>query len=74
MYEYVEFEVYFDDLRQVGDRLLVGGRLHAKGRGSGAEITSDVGWVIEPRGEKFQRGFGYLSYDDARRAAEQASA
>jgi hypothetical protein len=74
MYEYVEFEVYFDELRQVGDRLLARGRMTAKGRGSGAEITSDVGWVIEPKADKFQRAWGYMSYDDARRAAEEAAA
>lgn len=51
-----------------------GGRMNAKGRGSGAEVTSDVGWVHEPRGEKFQRAWGYMSYDDARRAAEEAAA
>jgi hypothetical protein len=60
MYEYVEFEVYFDELRQVGDRLLARGRMTAKGRGSGAEITSDVGWVIEPKADKFQRAWGYM--------------
>ena len=73
MFEYVDLEVYFDDLRQVGDRLLIQGRLHAKGRESGAEVTSDVGWVAEPRGEKFLRVWGYVSYEDARRAAEEAT-
>ncbi|MGA8925229.1 MAG: nuclear transport factor 2 family protein [Solirubrobacterales bacterium] len=74
MYEYVKFQVYFDELRQIGDCLLVRGRMNAKGRGSGAEVTSDVRWVLEPRGEKFQRAWGYMSYDDARRAAEEAAA
>ncbi len=74
MYEYAEFHVYFDDLRQVGDRLLVRGRMNAKGRASGAEITTDVGWVIEPRGERFQSAWGYATYEDARRAAEEAAA
>jgi ketosteroid isomerase-like protein len=74
MYEYVEFHVDFDDLRQVGDRLLVRGRMKAKGRGSGAEVTSDVGWVLELRGERFQRARGYISYEDARHAAEEAAA
>ena len=73
MYEYAELDVYFDELRLVGDRLLVRGRLHAKGRGSGAEVTSDVGWVLETRGEKFRRAWGYISYEDARRAAEEAA-
>ena len=70
MYEYVKFDVHFDDLRDVGDRLLVGGRLHARGRESGADFTIDVGWVVEPRGEKFHRGRGYPTYDEARRAVE----
>jgi ketosteroid isomerase-like protein len=73
MFDYVDFEVYFDDLRQVDDRVLIRGRLHAKGRESGAEVTSDVGWLGELRGEKFLRVRGYASYEDARRAAEEAS-
>jgi ketosteroid isomerase-like protein len=73
MYDYVKFEVYFDGFRQVGDLLLVGGQLHARGRESGAEFISDVGWVIEPRGEKFHRGIGYVTYEEARRAAEDAA-
>jgi hypothetical protein len=48
--------------------------MKAKGRGSGAEVTSDVGWVLELRGERFQRAWGYISYEDARRAAEEAAA
>jgi hypothetical protein len=74
MYEYVEFHVDFDDLRQFGDRLLVPGRMKAKGRASSAEVTSDVGWVLELRGEKFQRAWGYISNEDARRAAEEPAA
>ncbi len=43
MYEYVKFHVYFDQLREVGDRLLIRGRMNARGRGSGAEVTSGRG-------------------------------
>jgi hypothetical protein len=42
----------------------------AKGRGSGAEVSSDVAWVVEPKGEKFQRGWAYPSHAQAEREAQ----
>ena len=41
----------------------------ATGRGSGAEVSSEVGWVMEPRGERFQRGWAYTSHAEAEREA-----
>jgi ketosteroid isomerase-like protein len=66
----VELEQY----RQVGDRLLVLGRMTAKSRGSGEEVSTEVGWVVEPRGERFQRGWAYTSHEEAERAAREAAA
>jgi hypothetical protein len=57
----------------VGNRLLVLGQMTATGRGSGADVTSEVGWVVEPRGEKFQRGWAYTSHAEAERNAEEAA-
>jgi ketosteroid isomerase-like protein len=65
-----EGHVELDQFRQIGDRLLVLGRMTAKQRPSGAEVSSDVGWVIEPRGERFQRGWAYTSQEEAERAAK----
>jgi ketosteroid isomerase-like protein len=58
-----------DQFREVNGRLLVLGHLAASGR-AGAEVSSDVAWVLETRGERFQRGWAYGSHQDAERQAE----
>ena len=65
--------VELDQHREVGDRLLVLGRMTAIGRGSGAEVSTEVGWVVEPKGERFQRGWAYTSHEEAERAAAEAA-
>ncbi|HEY6638951.1 MAG TPA: nuclear transport factor 2 family protein [Solirubrobacterales bacterium] len=65
--------VELDQYREVGDRLLVLGRMTARGRGSGAQVSTEVGWVVEPRGEGFQRGWAYTSHGEAERAAVEAA-
>jgi ketosteroid isomerase-like protein len=68
-----DMQVELDQYREVGDRLLVLGRMTARGRGSGAEASTDVGWVVEPKGDRFQRGWSYTSHDEAERAAQEAA-
>ncbi len=68
-----EIDVELEQFREVGDRLLVLGQMKATGRGSGAQVTSEVGWVVEPRGDRFQRGWAYMSHQEAERAAEEAA-
>jgi ketosteroid isomerase-like protein len=65
-----DMHVELDQIREVKGRLLVLGRMTAKGRGSGAEVSSDVAWVVEPKGEKFQRGWAYPSHAQAEREAQ----
>jgi ketosteroid isomerase-like protein len=65
-----EIRVELDQLREIGDKLLVLGRMTAKRRGSGGEVESDVGWVFEPKGERLQRGWAYGSHEQAERAAK----
>jgi ketosteroid isomerase-like protein len=65
--------VELEAVREAGDRLLVLGQMTAVGRGSGAEVSSEVAWVIEPRGDQLRRGWAYDSHADAERAAEQAT-
>jgi hypothetical protein len=65
-----DMHVELDQFREVKGRLLVLGRMTAKGRGSGAEVSSDVAWVVEPKGEKFQRGWAYPSHAEAEREAQ----
>jgi SnoaL-like domain len=65
---HVDLEQY----RRIGDRLLVLGEMQATARGTGAEVNSDVAWLVEPRGKKFQRGWAYGSHAEGERAAKQA--
>jgi ketosteroid isomerase-like protein len=68
----VESRVELDQFTQVGDRLLVLGRMTARRRG-GDEVENEVAWVIEPKGERFQRGWSYSSHEEAERAARAAA-
>jgi hypothetical protein len=68
-----EMHVELETFRQVGERLLVLGEMTAVGRGSGAEVSSDVAWVVEPRGDELWRGWAYASHEEAQRAAEEAA-
>jgi hypothetical protein len=70
---FAEIHVELGEIREVGDRLLVLGQMTATGRGSGAEVSSEVGWVVEPRGDRFQRGWAYTSHAEAEREAEAAA-
>jgi ketosteroid isomerase-like protein len=69
-----EMHVELESFREIGNRVLVLGQMKATGRGSGAEVESEVAWVFEPRGELFHRGWAYDSHEDAERAAEAAAA
>lgn len=64
-----EVQVELEQFREIDDRLLVLGQMTATGRGSGAEVSSEVAWVVEPRGEKFQRGWAYNSHEAGEREA-----
>jgi ketosteroid isomerase-like protein len=58
------------DVREVGGRLLVLGQMSAVGRGSGAEVSSEVAWVVELKGDLLWRGWAYNSHQEAEREAE----
>jgi ketosteroid isomerase-like protein len=65
-----ETHVQLDQFRQTENRILVLGKMTARGRGSGGEVSSEVGWVVEPKGERFQRGWAFTSHEEAERAAK----
>jgi hypothetical protein len=65
--------VELEQFRQIGERLLVLGGMTATGRGSGAEVSSEVAWVVEPRAEKLWRGWAYDSHEQGEREAAAAS-
>ena len=69
MFERIQVEL--EQFRRIGDRLLVLGRMTARRRGADAEVTSEVGWVVEARDEGFHRGWAYDSHEAAERAAKE---
>jgi hypothetical protein len=70
---FTEIHVELAQYRKIGDRLLVLGDMHATARATGAETNSEVAWVVEPRGEKLQRGWAYGSHEEGERAAKEAA-
>ena len=57
------------EIRDLGDRVLGLGTLRARGRESGAEVSSPIGWLIEVRAGKLRRGWAYASHEEALEAA-----
>lgn len=57
------------EARDLGERVVAGGRLRARGRESGAEIESPVGWLIEFEDGRIIRMSDYLSFAEALAAA-----
>jgi ketosteroid isomerase-like protein len=66
---FTEVDTKLDDVRDIQGRLVGLGHMTARGRGSGAEVSSEVAWVLEVEGELIRRGWAYTSHDDALRAA-----
>ncbi|HKH22629.1 MAG TPA: nuclear transport factor 2 family protein [Solirubrobacterales bacterium] len=68
---FVNPHVELEQFREVKGRILVLGQMTATGRGTGTEVSSEVAWVFEPRGEKFRRGWAYASHKEAEHEADQ---
>ena len=54
-----------DDVRTIGDDVLVLGGCAVRGRGSGAESDSPMAWVLTVRNGKVTRHRGYATRDEA---------
>jgi ketosteroid isomerase-like protein len=67
-----ELHIHADDVRDLGDRVLVLGRADARGRGSGVRVSMPLGMVYEFRGGKISRAQNYLDPGAALRAARLA--
>lgn len=63
--------VELDRFREVKGRVLVLGQMKATARPGGAEVSTQVAWVFEPRGDKLRRGWAYTSHAEAEREAKQ---
>src|SRR5262249_5183037 len=70
---YSAIEVDLGSFRELGNLLLVLGHMQATTRGTGDPVSTEVAWVVEPRGEKLQRGWAYGSHAERNRAATEAA-
>ena len=66
---FVELQVDYTDIRDLGDRVLAIGRASARGRESGAEIETAVGSVVDFEDGKGIRIWTYLDPTEALEAA-----
>ena len=66
---FAERRVEFAEIREVGDRVLATGRLHARGKGSGVEAESPYCVVCGFEKDKVIRVQTYLNADEALEAA-----
>jgi ketosteroid isomerase-like protein len=64
-----KFRVDPGEFRDLGDRVLVLGRIEGRGRGSGVPVDASIGMVFEFRGGRISRARGYLDNGEALRAA-----
>ena len=56
-------------IRDLGQRVLATGHLRGRGKHSGAEIESPVGWVVEYKNGRAIHGRAYLTPEEALDAA-----
>jgi uncharacterized protein len=64
-----ELQIEVEEWRDLGEDVLVIGRLWARGRESGVEIDSPIAWLMTLRGGKVVRARGYLHVQEALQAA-----
>lgn len=64
-----EMRVECSEIRDLGEEIVVIGRVHGRGRASGAKIESPINWVVEFRGGRITRMRDYLDAKDALKAA-----
>src|ERR1700752_2927550 len=61
------FDTVPEEFTRVGERILVTGRWHARGKGSGVELDIPATWVIEVRDGKITYWRTYTDRDQALR-------
>ena len=64
-----EIRVEIAEIRDRGERILAFGRIHARGKQSGAAVESPGGWMVEFKNGKVVRVREYLDPKEALEAA-----
>lgn len=62
---YETFEVHIDEIREVGDRLLLLGHWIARGLESGVDLDVAASWVVDMRDGRVVRWQTYTDRDEA---------
>jgi ketosteroid isomerase-like protein len=63
-----EYRVFGDEFRDLGESVLLLGRLEGRGKGGGVPVTSPMGMIFDFRDGKCWRHRVYLDHDEALRA------
>jgi ketosteroid isomerase-like protein len=66
---FAEFQVEISEIRDLGERLVTIGNLHDRGKESGAEVESPIGYVVDFKNGKAVR---FRDYFDPKEALEAA--
>lgn len=66
---WAEFRLLPEEWRDLGDRVLMLGRVQGRGRGSSVPVDAHVGFVVDFRGGMLSRVRSFLDRDEALRAA-----
>jgi ketosteroid isomerase-like protein len=70
LYEaFAEVHIEIVEIRDLGDRLVASGHLHARGKTSGAETESPIAYVVDFKSGKVTRVLSYLDPKEALDAA-----
>jgi ketosteroid isomerase-like protein len=67
-----ELRVLPEEFRDLGDRVLMLGRMAGRGLGSGVPVDAPIGMVFECPGGKISRIRSFLNHGEALRAADLA--
>lgn len=59
------WQIHPDVFREHGDKVVVLGHMHMRGRGSGVELDQRTGWVVEIHEGKMTRLQAFLSHEEA---------
>jgi ketosteroid isomerase-like protein len=64
-----DFRLIADEFRDLGDRVLVVGRVEGRGRGSGVPVDVPTETIFDFRDDKISRARAFLDHGEALRAA-----
>ena len=63
------WDVAVEEIKEIGDRVIVLGQVQARGRGSGLALDSPVAYMFEFRDGLLARGESFFDHDEALAAA-----